>query len=380
MLNGFNIDDIFKNLQKACNNMKKANIIVVGKTGVGKSTLINSIFREDIAETGIGKPITQHLQKIIKEGVPVTLYDTKGLELNSKVQDEIKKEILNEIEKCNQLCIDNDDKNELIHVCWYCLDSSSGRCEDTDIEWISDISKKIPVIIVITKAFPKNVAKSFKKQIENLNLNCKAIVPVLAQPYEDIDEDDEDSEVIIINSYGLEKLVDITNEVLPEGVREAFTNAQKVSIDKKVSQARKWLIGYVAETAVVGMSPIPFSDAPILAASQLSMLIHLTTIFGVHLDKTFLVSIVSAAGGITGTTFAGKTLVSNLAKLIPGIGTIAGGAISASVAGIMTTTLGYAYISVMKFMLEQEAKGCSVSNDEIAQKMKEELKKEMTKK
>ena len=380
MLNGFSIDDIFKKLQNACENMKKANIIVVGKTGVGKSTLINSIFREEIAETGIGRPVTQHLQKITKEGVPITLYDTKGLELNSEVQAEIKKEILDEIDNCNKVCIDHNDKNELIHVCWYCLDSSSSRCEDTDREWISDISKKIPVIVVLTKAFPKNVAKAFKKEIESLNLNCRAIVPVLAQPYEDIDEDNEDDEVTIINSYGLEKLVDITNDILPDGVKEAFTNAQKVSIDKKVSQARKWVIGYVAETAVVGMSPIPFSDAPILAGSQLTMLIHITTIFGVQLDKAFLVSIISAAGGIAGVTFAGRTLVSNLAKLIPGVGTLAGGAISATVAGIMTTALGYSYISVMKFMLEQEAKGYTVSNEEISQKMKEELKKEMSKK
>lgn len=43
-----------------------------------------------MAETGVGKPITQHLKKISKEGVPVNLYDTKGLELSESVQAEIK--------------------------------------------------------------------------------------------------------------------------------------------------------------------------------------------------------------------------------------------------------------------------------------------------
>ena len=35
------------------NNLKQLNIIVIGKSGVGKSTLINSLFRGDFADTGL---------------------------------------------------------------------------------------------------------------------------------------------------------------------------------------------------------------------------------------------------------------------------------------------------------------------------------------
>ena len=374
----FNVfTEAFNKIEKELNNMDKTNILIVGKTGAGKSTLINSVFRAEMAETGTGRPITQHLKKISKEGVPVNLYDTKGLELSETVQAETKKEILDEIERCNDLCIKNDSKSELIHACWYCIDGSVRRCEETDIEWINDIAEKVPVIVVVTKGFPKKDAREFKKKVENLNLNCRAIVPVLAEKYEDRDEEDEDDEVLIIPSYGLDKLVEVTLEVLPEGVRKAFNNAQKVSLDKKVSAARKWVTRYAATTGAIGASPIPFSDAPLLVGAQLSMLAHVTAIFGLSVEKAVLTAIISSVAGVSGTTLGGKTLVSNLLKFIPGVGSVAGGAISASVASMMTIALGLAYINVLKYIVEEENKGNQVSTETIKEKMKEAYKKEL---
>lgn len=367
--------EVFNKIQEEMDNMEKTNILIVGKTGAGKSTLINSVFRAEMAETGAGKPITQHLKKISKEGIPVSLYDTKGLELSGVVQEEIKKEILDEIDRCNNLCIENDSKSELIHICWYCIDGSVRRCEETDINWINEIASKIPVIVVVTKGFPKKDAREFKKNIENLNLNCRAIIPVLAEKYED--EDEEEDDVVIIPSYGLEKLVEVTLESLPEGVRKSFNNAQKVSLDKKVVAARKWVAGYTSTTAAIGASPVPFSDAPLLVAAQISMLAHITAIFGLSIEKAVLTAVIGSVAGVSGTTLTGKTLVSNLLKLIPGVGTVAGGVISASVASMMTITLGLAYISVLKFIVEEQNKGNEVSTEVIKEKMKEAYKKEL---
>ena len=70
-------------------NLNTLNIIVAGKTGVGKSTLINAVFRDKLAETGMGKPVTDHMRKISKKGIPLAIYDTKGFELGKEVQDDI---------------------------------------------------------------------------------------------------------------------------------------------------------------------------------------------------------------------------------------------------------------------------------------------------
>ena len=93
------ISEIMAQTNQEISEMDPINILLIGKTGVGKSTLINEIFRENLAETGIGAPVTRHLEKISKEGVPVNLYDTKGLELSSESQRMVQKEVMDLIKK-----------------------------------------------------------------------------------------------------------------------------------------------------------------------------------------------------------------------------------------------------------------------------------------
>ena len=366
------ISEAWKRLQSELEDMEKLNILIVGKTGVGKSTLINNVFRENLAETGIGRPVTQHLKKISKEEVPINLYDTKGLELEEQVQEEIKKEILDEIERCNRYSLEKNDKSELMHVCWYCINTSVARCEETDIKWINELSEKVPVIVVLTQGFPKRKARELKSKIEDLNLNCKKVVPVLAEPL--VEEEDE----ILIKPYGLEALVDVTYQVLPKEVRKSFINVQKVDIKKKVEEARKWVMAYVGGSGAIGFSPIPFSDAPLLATAQVTMISHITLIFGLSVDKALLTAIVSSVGGVTSATMMGKTLVSNLLKFIPVAGTMVGGVISGSVAALTTTALGMAYIAVLEYIINEELKGNEVSMDVITEKMKDEFKKQVS--
>ena len=69
---------IYAKRMKSLNNL---NIIVAGKTGVGKSTLINSVFRGNLAPTGTGRPVTLENKIYKRENFPLTIYDNNGFEL-----------------------------------------------------------------------------------------------------------------------------------------------------------------------------------------------------------------------------------------------------------------------------------------------------------
>ena len=106
-------------------NLNTLNIIVAGKTGVGKSTLINSVFRDKLADTGMGKPVTEHMRKISKKGIPLAIYDTRGFELGKEVQKQVKKEVVETISKG----LATKDINKSIHCIWYCINTVSNRIE-----------------------------------------------------------------------------------------------------------------------------------------------------------------------------------------------------------------------------------------------------------
>lgn len=357
----------FKDIEDEEKRMHTANLMVVGKTGVGKSTLINSVFRENIADTGIGTPVTQHLQRITKNGIPLAIYDTKGIELDQKIQTEIKKEILGEIDRLIKL----NEKDNLIHMIWFCINSLSRRIEDFEVEWIRSFSEKIPVIVVLTQSVGKDY-KMLEEYIKELNLPVKNVRSVLAQ-------DIEISDDYTLPAFGLKELVDLTFDCLPEAAHAAFINAQKVNIERKLEAANKAVIPFVTAAFAAGFSPLPFADAALLVPTQLAMLARLTVIFGIPINKSLLTSTISGVLGTGSATLLGRTIVANIIKFIPGVGTAAGGTISGTTAAVITTALGFSYNQVMVAMAKRIFSGNTVTEKEMIELMRNAYSEQMKK-
>ena len=354
------IQEILDKTEKEIENMNPVNILIAGKTGVGKSTLINNIFREKLADTGIGKPVTKHLRKISKNGIPIVLYDTRGLELEQTIQQRVKKEMLDLIDQ-------NKHSKDAIHVVYYCIQATSSRIEDMELELIKDISENIPVILVLTQALGQP-AEDFKRYLENMNLPVAGIQTVMSEAY--VISDD-----YTIPAFGLKELVSKSLEVIPEDAQKAFTNAQQADIERKAKNARRWATRYVASSFGIGFIPIPFSDASVLVPMQITLLAHITAIFGISLDKSSIISIIAAVGGTGSATFLGKSIVGNALKFIPGAGTVIGGVISGTTASIVTSALAASYIEVLSVMAFKEMNGETVNLSFIENLMRKQFKK-----
>lgn len=360
------VQDILNKTEEELKKMTPVNVMVVGKTGVGKSTLINNVFRENLALTGIGRPITKHLRRISKEGVPLVLYDTRGLELSLEVQKEIKNEIFETINENKKLGI-----KEEIHLAYYCINANSSRIEPTELELISELSEKIPVVIILTQSIGEP-AKLFKEYIEALNLPIYGVISIMA-------EDFKVTEEFSVPAFGLKELIELSLEIIPEEAKKAFNNAQQVDIARKAIAARTWALRYIATSFGVGFLPIPFSDASVLVPMQVTLLAHITAIFGISMDKSTIASLVAAIGGTGGATFAGRYIVSNVIKMIPGAGTVVGGVISGSTAAIITTALSMSYIEVLAIIAAGEKDGKYPDLKNIEGLMKEKFQSRLKK-
>lgn len=161
---------------------------------------------------------------------------------------------------------------------------------------------------------------------------------------------------------------------------EYLKDQQQYEYNKMLEKADNAVMTAVAATTATGAIPIPFADAPLLIGEQVAMMIAINAIFQIEVEKDALKSLVTAALGVGGATLLGKTIATNLIKLIPGAGTIAGGAVSAGTAGAITLALGKAYIQVCKAIKMGELNQSDLTKKAGIERLKKEFKTQLAKK
>ena len=189
------MDDLKK---KNLKNLKKISLIVEGKQGTGKSTLINCLRKDKLAKEGEYTVTTLDTDTYTSKNIPfLSLIDTRGYELNQEFNpNEIKKEVIKNIESRRKL----KDYNNYIQCILFCIDGESNidQSEKKSLKELINNKYHIPLIIVFTKAIEKQRVEKMEKLLKKLFPN-NAFIPVLGRKSNSIDP------------YGLD---DLLNQIL----------------------------------------------------------------------------------------------------------------------------------------------------------------------
>ncbi|HEY9299359.1 MAG TPA: GTPase domain-containing protein [Phormidium sp.] len=289
--NNQSFDGFGKAYQEALQQIKHCNILVIGNTGVGKSTLIRAVIQGNVSQSVTTK-ITPHA----KPGLPITLYDTRGLEKDEKQRIQVKQRIAESIKQNKQ-----KEPKEYIHVVWYCVSAMLPRISEIDKKWINDLSKELPVILVITRSLSQQCTR-FQSELEDISLPVRKIIPILAEQ--------EITDVGSVPAHGLVSLKTATEGLLDEVAKKATTYA----VDNKGSQAVNLSIRYGLVALGVRAVPIPVANMFVSSLLQSRMLEDISKVFGVKLERELLPKIIATELSATGII---SLFLENIFKNIP---------------------------------------------------------------
>lgn len=336
----------------------KPRILVAGKTGVGKSTLLNAIFSKSLAQVGVGKPVTQEITEYQSEDFPLIIADSKGLE--NQDYEEIVEELARYIKEHNS----TGDEKDAVNLAWFCVSAPGGRFEDGEASFVQTIHKAgIPVIIVMTQGkrfqndgFREDTPEAILRDYIRDQIGSSVDDIVLLRAQEEEDEDD-DGNMFIKKPRGLNTLIQSTNKLLPKGQKNAFAQAlnarNTVSLTLKENAAREIVNWAAAAATAAAAAPIPGSDFLSLAPIQGTMLYKIGNVYGVNTEGTNWKNVITAVATPIVSGMIAHAAAGTILKFIPIAGSILGGLISGASAGAMTKLMGEVYLSVLNEMTKE---------------------------
>jgi uncharacterized protein (DUF697 family)/predicted GTPase len=315
-----------------------------GKTQTGKTSIIKFLTGADDAEIGEGfRPCTRFSREYgfpAAEAPLLTFLDTRGVAEPSydPAEDLARFDAQAHLVIVTVKLLDHAQQNVIEHL-----------------RAIRRAKSRRPILLVLTclhEAYPqrqhppeqdwhdgvfnpdsediwRDLKRSLSEQKRRFEGLVDAVVAIDLTPAE---------EGFAVPDYGGAQLKDKIIELLPAAYRQTLLTLERSISDLEELFAVRSLphiLGYSTLAATAGAFPIPWVDLLILPAIQTHMIYHLAQLYGQPLSAGRFLEI----AGTLGIGIAFRQALRELVKVIPYVGSVAGGAL----AGASTFALGKAF-------------------------------------
>ncbi len=346
--NNSSFEDNIDNKVYSINSNYLINFFIIGKPGVGKSSLINVLLNDKRAMEGVGNNVTSKITKYIMDSAPIAFYDTPGFSGEEEVK--LTKEVIKK--KIQELYEYKDN----IHGIFYVLNHNLVRTiDDTEIDFLKFLNNcNVPIFFLLNFSQKKSNKKKeiyFQSLLNEINQNFNKSEDII---FKINLKNDYEGNII----FGLDNLfiklyeyyskykiniqcVDKFDEKVFDNLQNSifFLNIKRISditINCK-KKCQKYIVGSsVLGSTIPFITYIPFIDLPVISSIEISLIISILATYGYKATKKKALEILKASGKSAISTISiGSVgyLLGNLIKFIPVsqlIGMIINGSIAAT--------------------------------------------------
>ena len=243
-----NIKDILENEINLISNedeiskINHFNILVMGRSGVGKSTLLNKVLKKEVSKTKDFDYCTPDIESYESEKVNgLRIWDTRGIEYKYNISNAFQ-----DISAKIHELINDKNPDKYIHCIWFCIKGEKGERLNQEIQDLIHNFynlyniQKLPIIIVFTNSSSTEESEEFIdfarrefQKFDDLNyINKVKFIRVLAK--------DKKTDRGTIPANGIYNLMEETFDSVKTGMKssliESLTQKGKEFINRKLQK------------------------------------------------------------------------------------------------------------------------------------------------
>ena len=374
-------DEELKNLMDGVDSHRPPRIFLIGRTGVGKSSLINALCGAYVAPVSDTRSCTETAQTYqCKDGerTLMEILDTRGIAESDNLNAEISAEdmLINQVKEFSP------------DVAIFMLNCTHRDDVDSDVNFLKKLSEsyaqaynmRLPIVAVVNKCdemapsrlknpneYTESKTKKIAEQVQHYkeiivknNLKIDDIIAVsslidwMTADGTEIDADSieslpvsdiENLQIAFDGRYHIEELFNILEKaILDFSARMGLRMALKIQevVLRIANQLNK---SFSAMSATVALSPIPISDIYILLLLQGILVCLIASLSGRDISLDTAKEFVLSMGGIAGAGYGFRLLAQQASKILNVFWAGSGSAVSASIAALGTSAIGKAAIA-----------------------------------